>query len=100
MDDLISTIQISPAGPSAARSARRPDGSDNSLTTEKPSACNSRVVPRATASAVADWRPSGGRREGAEEVTAMRAQPLWALAGAARSGKACARAGAVGTEAA
>jgi hypothetical protein len=24
-------------------------------------------VPRATASAVADWRPSGGRREGAVE---------------------------------
>jgi len=34
IDDLISTIQISPRSFSATRSARRPDGSGNSLTQE------------------------------------------------------------------
>src|SRR6185437_13720173 len=58
-EDLISTIQISPRSFSATRSARRPDGSGNSLTQENPSERNSRAVPRAIASAVSDWRPSG-----------------------------------------
>jgi hypothetical protein len=53
-DDLISTIQMSPRSFSATRSARRPDGSGNSLTVENPSDRNSRDVPRATASAVSD----------------------------------------------
>jgi hypothetical protein len=61
---LISTIQISPPESSATRSARRPDGSGNSLTTQRPSACSSRAVPRATASAVSDWRPSTGNSSG------------------------------------
>src|SRR5262245_1743428 len=59
-DDLISTIQISPRSLSATRSARRPEGSGNSATQAKPSERNSRAVPRATASAVSDWRRSGG----------------------------------------
>ena len=59
-DDLISTIQISPRSFSATRSARRPDGSGNSLTQENPSERSSRAVPRAIASAVSDWRRSGG----------------------------------------
>src|SRR3954469_5761174 len=59
-DDLISTIQISPRSFSATRSARRPEGSDSSLTQAKPSERSSRAVPRATASAVSDWRRSGG----------------------------------------
>ena len=45
---------------SATRSARRPDGSGNSATQEKPSERNSRAVPRAIANAVSDWRRSGG----------------------------------------
>src|SRR5947209_8446224 len=53
-------IQISPRSFSATRSARRPDGSGNSLTQENPSERNSRAVPRAIASAVSDWRRSGG----------------------------------------
>ena len=56
--------------PDLARSVERdevgapPDGSGNSLTAEKPNWCSSRMVPRATASAVCDWRPSaeGARR--------------------------------------
>ena len=39
--------------------ARRPDGSGNSLMQENPSDRNSLAVPRATASAVSDWRRSG-----------------------------------------
>ena len=39
-----------------------PDGSGNSLTAKKPNWCNSRVVPRATASAVCDWRRSARER--------------------------------------
>jgi hypothetical protein len=42
----------------------------NSLTTENPSECRSRVVPRATASAVEDCRPSTGRTA-ASELTLM-----------------------------
>jgi hypothetical protein len=59
-DDLISTIQISPRSFSATRSARRPDGSGSSLMQENPSERSSRAVPRAIASAVSDWRRSGG----------------------------------------
>src|SRR6185437_7359621 len=59
IEDLISTIQISPRSFSATRSARRPDGSGNSLTQENPSERNSRAVPRAIASAVSDCRRSG-----------------------------------------
>src|SRR5258708_4790635 len=54
IDDLISTIQISPRSFNAARSARRPEGSGNSLMQENPSDRNSRAVPRAIASAVSD----------------------------------------------
>ena len=67
-------------------------------------------MPRATASAVSDWRPSGGRRAGAAEFMAMRAQPRLSgrsaratrsgrrdgLSGATRSGKARASAAALG----
>ncbi len=53
-------IQISLRSFSATRSARRPEGKLNSLTQEKPSERNSLEVPRATASAVSDWRPSVG----------------------------------------
>jgi len=56
---LISTIQISPLSLSATRSARRPEGSGNSLMQVNPSDRNSRAVPRAIASAVSDWRRSG-----------------------------------------
>jgi hypothetical protein len=59
-EDLISTIQISPSPPSATRSARRPDSRLSSATQDKPSASSSRWVPRATAIAVSDWRPSAG----------------------------------------
>src|SRR6516165_8408617 len=66
IDDLISTIHNSPSVPSATRSARRPDVNGNSLTTENPSECRSRVVPRATASAVDDCRPSTGKAAASE----------------------------------
>src|SRR5579872_6218392 len=59
MDDLISTIQISPRSLMATRSARRPEGKDSSLTEAKPNDRSRRAVPRAIASAVSDWRPSG-----------------------------------------
>ena len=62
-EDLISTIQISPRSFRATRSARRPDGNGNSLTQENPSDRSNREVPRAIASAVSDWRRSGGGRE-------------------------------------
>jgi hypothetical protein len=57
-------FDLEPPESSATRSARRPDGSGSSLTTLKPCACNSRAVPRATASAVSDWRPSTGNSSG------------------------------------
>src|SRR4029079_6452861 len=71
IEDLISTIQISPPGSSATRSARRPDGSGSSLTTQRPYACRSRAVPRATADAVSDWRPSTGSSRGTAAVSAI-----------------------------
>src|SRR5579872_816256 len=43
----------------ATRSARRPEGKDSSLTQAKPNDRSRRSVPRAIASAVSDWRPSG-----------------------------------------
>jgi hypothetical protein len=63
---LISTIHNSPSAPRATRSARRPDANGNSLITENPSECSSHVVPRATASAVEDGRPSTGRTAASE----------------------------------
>jgi hypothetical protein len=59
-EDLISTIQISPLLSTATISARRPDGSGNSLTQQKSSERNNRPVPRAIARAVSDCRPSPG----------------------------------------
>jgi hypothetical protein len=43
-------------------SARRPVSSGNSVTVEKLSRRNSRLVPRATKSALPDWRPSCGEK--------------------------------------
>jgi hypothetical protein len=51
---LISTIQISPRSFSATRSARRPEGSGNSLMQENPSDRSNLAVPRAIESAVSD----------------------------------------------
>jgi hypothetical protein len=59
-EDLISTIKIVASIASATMSARRPVSSGNSVTVEKSSRRNSRRVPRATKSAVPDWRPSCG----------------------------------------
>src|SRR2546430_716540 len=58
MEDLISTIKIVASMASATISARRPESSGNSVTVEKLSRRNSRLVPRATKSAVSDWRLS------------------------------------------
>jgi hypothetical protein len=52
---------MSPRAFMATRSARRPDGRVNSLTQEKPSDLMNLDVPRAIASAVSDWRRSGGK---------------------------------------
>ena len=60
-DDLISTIQMSPRAFIATRSARRPDGKVSSLMHEKPNDLKNLEVPRAIASAVSDWRRSGGK---------------------------------------
>jgi hypothetical protein len=62
-EDLISTIKIVPSVAKATISARRPDSSGNSVTLEKSSRRNSRLVPRATNSAVSDWRPSCGMKD-------------------------------------
>ena len=62
MEDLISTIKIVASIASATISARRPVSSGNSVTVEKLSRRNSRLVPRATKSAVPDWRPSRGEK--------------------------------------
>jgi hypothetical protein len=61
-EDLISTIKIVASIASATMSARRPVSSGNSVTVEKLSRRNSRLVPRATKSAVPDWRPSCGEK--------------------------------------
>ncbi len=67
---------MSPRAFSATRSARRPEGSGNSLMQEKPSDRNSRAVPRAMASAVSDWRPSGaGTSEIWRAGDSMRLEP-------------------------
>src|SRR3569623_1357008 len=62
--DLISTIQISPLGPTPSTSARRPLASGTSAKQQK--SCterNSRITPRCTLRAVGDCRRStiGGR---------------------------------------
>ncbi len=54
---------------SATKSARRPEGSGSSLTTQKPCACSKRAAPRATASAVSDWRPSMGTCSGCGDAS-------------------------------
>src|SRR5579871_4600468 len=64
IEDLISTIQISPSPPSATRSARRPESSGSSGTQDNPSVTSKRCVPRETASAVCDWRRSSRARGG------------------------------------
>jgi hypothetical protein len=61
-EDLISTIKIVASIASATMSARRPVSSGNSVTVEKLSRRNNRLVPRATKSAVPDWRPSCGEK--------------------------------------
>jgi hypothetical protein len=58
MEDLISMIKIVPSEARATMSARRPESRGNSATVEKSSLRNIRRVPRATNSAVSDWRPS------------------------------------------
>jgi hypothetical protein len=55
-------IKIVASMASATISARRPESSGNSVTVEKLSRRNSRLVPRATKSDVSDWRLSGSAR--------------------------------------
>ncbi len=50
-------------------SARRPESSGNSVTVEKFSRHNSRLVPRATKSAVQDWRPPSNATDLSDGMT-------------------------------